>query len=44
MIESKNYYDFRNELSPDEIYEGLLANGSFTEKLPPVFLAKGFFD
>lgn len=44
MTESKHYYDFTNELSADEIYEGLLAHGLFTEKLPPVFTAKAFFD
>ena len=44
MAENKHYYDFTNELSADEIYEGLLAHGLFTEKLPPVFTAKGFFD
>ena len=27
MTESKHYYDFTNELSADEIYEGLLAHG-----------------
>lgn len=44
MVESKHYYDFTNELSTDEIYEGLLAHGFFTEKLPPVFTAKAFFN
>ena len=44
MAESKHYYDFTNELSADEIYEGLLAHGLFTEKLPPVFTTKAFFD
>ena len=44
MAESKHYYDFTNELSADEIYEGLLAYGLFSEKLPPVFTAKVFFD
>lgn len=44
MTESKHYYDFTNELSADEIYEGLLAHGLFTEKLPPVFTAKAFYD
>lgn len=44
MIESKHYYDFTNELSSREIYKGLLAYGLFSEKLPPVFTAKGFFD
>ena len=44
MAESKHYYDFTNELAADEIYEGLLAYGLFSEKLPPVFTSKGFFD
>lgn len=44
MVESKHYYDFTNELSQSEIYEGLLAHGLFADKLPPVFTAKGFFD
>lgn len=44
MVESKHYHDFTNELSSDKIYEGLLAYGLFTEKLPPVFTAKSFFD
>ena len=44
MVEAKHYYDFTNELSADEIYEGLLAYGLFTEKLPPMFTAKGFFN
>lgn len=39
----KSYCDFMNELSSDEIYEGLLAHGLFTEKLPPVFTSKSFF-
>lgn len=34
MAESKHYYDFTNELAADEIYEGLLAYGLFSEKLP----------
>lgn len=44
MVGNKHYYDFTNELSSNEIYEGLLAYGLFTQKLPPVFSAKGFFD
>lgn len=40
----KHYYDFTDELSSLEIYKGLLAYGLFTEKLPPIFTAKGFFD
>lgn len=42
MTENKHYYDFTNELSTSQIYEGLLAHGLFTEKLPPVFTAKEF--
>ena len=41
---NKHYYAFTDELSSSEIYKGLLAYGLFTEKLPPVFTAKGFFD
>lgn len=33
-----------DELSADELYEGLLAYGFFAEKLPPVFTAVPFFD
>lgn len=43
MVERK-YSDFINEISPDELYEGLLAHGFFAEKLPPVFTAVPFFD
>ncbi len=44
LMKNKNYYDFINEISSREIYKGLLAYGLFTEKLPPVFTARGFFD
>ena len=33
----KKYADFMDEISSDELYEGLLAYGLFTDKLPPVF-------
>ncbi|MCL2129603.1 MAG: RNA-directed DNA polymerase, partial [Treponema sp.] len=33
-----------NEISPSELYEGLLAYGLFAEQLPPIFSAKSFFD
>lgn len=36
--------DFMNEISSDELYEGLLAYGFFAEKLPPVFTAVPFFN
>ena len=40
----KTYADFMNEISPSEIYEGLLAYGLFAEQLPPIFTGKPFFD
>ena len=33
-----------NEISADELYEGLLAHGLFSEKLPPFLTAQPFFD
>lgn len=41
---NKKYTDFMDEISSDELYEGLLAYGFFAEKLPPVFTAVSFFD
>lgn len=32
-----------DEISSDELYEGLLAHGFFAEKLPPIFTAVPFF-
>lgn len=40
----KTYCDFMDEISADELYEGLLAYGFFAEKLPPVFTAVPFFE
>ena len=40
----KKYTEFMDEISTDELYEGLLAYGFFSEKLPPVFAAVPFFD
>ena len=40
----KTYADFMNELSPDELYKGLLAHGLFAEKLPPIFTSENFFN
>lgn len=40
----KKYTDFMDEISSDELYEGLLAYGFFAEKLPPVFTAVPFFN
>lgn len=36
--------DCLDEISGDELYEGLLGYGMFAEKLPPVFSSKMFFD
>lgn len=41
---SKSYCEFMDEITADELYEGLLAYGFFAEKLPPVFTAVPFFD
>lgn len=40
----KKYTDFMDEISSDELYEGLLAYGFFAEKLPPIFTAVPFFN
>lgn len=40
----KKYTEFMDEISADELYEGLLAYGFFAEKIPPVFTAVPFFD
>ena len=36
---SKSYAEFMDEITPDELYEGLLAYGFFAERIPPVFTA-----
>ena len=38
------YSDCLKTITPDELYKGLLAYGLFTEKLPPIFTSKPFFD
>ena len=40
----KKYSEFMNEISSDELYEGLLAYGLFAEKLPPLFTSVPFFE
>lgn len=40
----KTYCDFMDEISADELYEGFLAYGFFSEKIPPVFTSVPFFD
>lgn len=41
---SKSYAEFMDEITPDELYQGLLAYGFFAERIPPVFTAIPFFD
>lgn len=38
----KKYSDFIDEISADELYEGLLGYGMFANKLPPVFTSESF--
>lgn len=40
----KNYQDFMTEISADELYKGLLGYGLFSEKIPPMFSSKEFYD
>lgn len=40
----KSYCDFMDEITADELYEGLLVHGFFAEKLPPVFTVDSFFN
>ena len=39
----KKYCDFLDEISSDDLYEGLLGYGLFANKLPPVFTAEHFY-
>lgn len=40
----KSYMDCLNEITSDELFEGLLAHGLFAEKLPPIFTSKVFYE
>ena len=40
----KTYSEMMNAISAEEVYEGLLGYGMFSEKLPPVFTSEDFFD
>ena len=40
----KKYCEFMEEITSDEVYEGLLAYGLFNERLPPFLTAKNFFE
>ncbi|MPM45008.1 hypothetical protein SDC9_91693 [bioreactor metagenome] len=39
----KKYSDIVNEITQAELYEGLLAFGLFSDKLPPIFTSQDFF-
>lgn len=40
----KRYSDYMDEITPDELYKGLLKEGMFTEKLPPIFTSESFYE
>jgi len=42
MSNFKIYYAFMDEISSSDIYTGLLGQGLFSEKLPPIFTSKEF--
>nr|WP_308641986.1 RNA-directed DNA polymerase [Paenibacillus nuruki] len=43
MVLLKKYSDFMNELNNEDIFEGLLGYGLFSEKLPPIFDSVPFY-
>ena len=40
----ENYSDYMNEITKDELFEGLLGYGMFSEKIPPIFTSKPLYD
>lgn len=40
----KTYSSYMQEITKDELLEGLLGYGMFAEKLPPIFTSKPFYD
>lgn len=40
----KKYCDYLDEISADDLYEGLLGYGMFANKLPPIFTSEPFFN
>lgn len=38
----KTYFDFMNEITPDELYDRLIQYGLFSDKLPPIFDCSSF--
>jgi hypothetical protein len=41
---SKSYFDYLNEITKDELLEGLLGYGMFAEKIPPIFTSEPLFN
>ena len=41
---SKSYFDYANEISKDELLEGLLGYGMFAEKVPPIFTSESLYE
>ena len=39
----KTYNDYMQELTSDDVYEGLLKYGLFPERMPPIFTSKSFY-
>ncbi len=40
----KSYVDYIDEIDKNSLYQGLLGYGMFTDKLPPCFTSKKFYD
>lgn len=38
----KSYSEYMNELSPSDVFDGLLGHGLFAEKLPPILASEDF--
>lgn len=43
-MSKKTYYELLNEISADELFDGLLGYGLFAEKIPPFLTAEGFLN
>ncbi len=40
----RSYCEFMDEITSDELYEGLLGYGMFADKLPPIFTSEKFYE
>jgi len=40
----RSYFDFMNDFNKEEILEGLVSHGMFSEKLPPIFESHSFYE